>query len=183
LEEIFAAQVRSTIEGMVAGSSSLAGDQTTHPFLWQHGKMTDLGTLGGLNALGEWLNDAGDVIGISGTRDGSPHGFVWRRGVLIDLGTVGSDNSSHAFGINARGQVVGQSWFFGGHNTTASHAFLWEHSGPMIDLNTLVTNPSEIYLTEANFITDRGWIVANGPLPNGDVHTAILIPEDDAAAE
>jgi hypothetical protein len=50
----------------------------------------------------------------------------------------------------------------------------------MIDLNTLVSNPSDLYLTEANFITDRGLIVANGLLPNGEGRAAILIPEGES---
>lgn len=166
--------------GQVAGGSSLQGDQITHAFLWQHGKMTDLGTLGGTYAEGDWLNDFGNVIGMSFIAgDENFHAFVWQDGTMIDLATVGRDNFSWAHDINIKGQVVGQSWLFDGHDTTASHAFLWERGGSMLDLNTLVTNPSEIYLTEATFITDRGWIVANGPLPNGDVHTAILIPEED----
>jgi probable HAF family extracellular repeat protein len=79
-----------------------------------------------------------------------------------------------------KGQVVGQSWFFDGQQVTASHAFLWEDDGPMVDLNTLIANPTDLYLTEANFITDRGWIIANGLLPNGDIRTGILIPEGEA---
>lgn len=51
----------------------------------------------------------------------------------------------------------------------------------MLDLDTLVTNPTDLYLTEANFITDRGWIVANGLHPSGEARAAILIPEDDAS--
>jgi hypothetical protein len=51
----------------------------------------------------------------------------------------------------------------------------------MLDLDTLVTNPTDLSLTEANFITDRGWIVANGLHPSGEACAAILIPEDDAS--
>ena len=67
--------------------------------------------------------------------------------------------------------------FFDGQEVAQSHAFLWENSGPMVDLNTLVSNPTDLELVEANFITDRGWIVARGLLPNGELHTAILIPD------
>lgn len=174
--------------GHVAGSSSLeanpfacfTGEAGCHPFLWRNGTLWDLGTLGGTFAVGEWLNDADQVIGFSTTKgDQALHAFVWRDGRMTDLGTVDDDNSSNAFGINCYGQVVGQSWFFDGQQLTASHAFLWNTRGPMLDLNTLMSTPSELYLTEANFITDRGWIVARGFLPNGDVRTAILIPEDD----
>ena len=31
----------------VAGATTLAGDQIFHPFLWDQGKLMDLGTLGG----------------------------------------------------------------------------------------------------------------------------------------
>ena len=142
--------------------------------------MRDLGSLGGSFATAEWINDLGDVIGFSFTEgDELLHAFLWKHGVLTDLGTVDGDISSNAFGINNQGQVVGQSWFFDGQEVTASHAFLWEKSGPMVDLNTLVVNPSELQLTEANFITDRGSIVANGLLPDGEKRVGILIPECD----
>ena len=166
----------------VAGTCSLAGDQTWHPFLWQGGKMSDLGSLGGSYAVGEWINEAGDVIGY-GPRAGDDvliYAFVSHDGTMTDLGTLPGDNSSNAFGINNKGQVVGQSWFFDGQNTTQSHAFLWEKGGPMVDLNTLVSPSSDLNLFEADFITDRGDIVARGLTSNGDVHTAILIPVGEA---
>lgn len=167
--------------GQAVGVSDLSGDQTAHPFLWERGVMHDLGTLGGDYGSANWINEDGDVIGISTTVDNANlHAFLWRHGTMTDLGTVGSDISSNAFGINNRRQVVGQSWNWDGHEVTASHAFLYEGSGPILDLNTLVSNPTGLHLTEANYISDRGWIVANGLLPNGDARAAILIPEDDA---
>ena len=168
--------------GQVAGTCSLPGDQAAHPFLWQGGKMSDLGTIGGSYAVGEWINEAGDVIGF-GPRAGDDvliYAFLWHNGTMTDLGTVPGDNASNAFGINNEQQVVGQSWFFDGQNTTQSHAFLWEKGGPMVDLNTLVSPSSDLNLFEADFITDRGEIVALGFTSNGDVHTAILIPDGEA---
>jgi probable HAF family extracellular repeat protein len=140
--------------------------------------MRDLGTLGGSFGTANWLNDAAEVIGWSFTsNDALLHAFVWNHGRMIDLGTVQGDISSNAFWINNRGQIVGQSWFWDGRQVTASHAFLWEKGGPMVDLNTLLSNPSDLYLTEANFITEQGMIVANGVLPSGEGRAAILIPE------
>ena len=168
--------------GQVVGTSSLAGDETAHPFLWQSGKMADLGTLGGSYGVGEWISDAGDVIGF-GPRPGDDvliYAFLWRNGIMTDLGTVEGDNSSNAFGINNKGQVVGQSWFFDGENVTQFHAFLWEKGGPMVDLNTLVSPASNLNLFEADFINDRGEIVARGFTEEGDVHTAILTPQTEA---
>jgi hypothetical protein len=46
----------------------------------------------------------------------------------------------------------------------------------MYDLNALVENSSDLYLYLASYIDDRGEIVAQGMLPSGDVHTALLVP-------
>ena len=167
--------------GQVAGVSNLAGDSAAHAFLWQNGTMTDLGAIGGTFTSANWLNDAGEVIGIgSTTGDTALHAFVWRHNKISDLGTVAGDNNSSANSINNKGQVVGGSWFWDGQQTTALHAFLWEGEGPSVDLSTLITNPTDLSLNEASFITDRGWIIVNGTLPNGDVRVGILIPEGDA---
>jgi probable HAF family extracellular repeat protein len=171
--------------GQVAGWSNLAGDSDNHPFLWDKGKMTDLGTLGGTFSGANWLNDAGEVIGGSGTaNDQAFHGFLWKDGVMTDLGSVAGDGCSNAFSINSKGQVVGQS--FGCDQSSTSHAFLWETGGPMVDLNALVSPPSNIKLTEAQFINDRGEIAGVAVLPNEDVHAFLLIPrkkDDDNAAD
>jgi probable HAF family extracellular repeat protein len=170
--------------GQVAGTSTLEGDMTYHPFLWEHGIMKDLGTLGGDTGFVTWITDAGDVIGtadLPGPSGGqSHHAFLWRNAVKTDLGSLGG--SSHAEGINSRGQIVGRSKPT--PDSPVQHAFLWENGGPMVDLNTLIPTNSSLLLEEGGNINDRGEIAGRG-LPAGcdDVdacgHVFLLIPCDN----
>ena len=165
--------------GEVAGFSTLAGDSVFHPYLWHRGGLTDLGTLGGDTGNAESLNDATEVVGVADLPGPSGsqlhHAFLWRRGVMTDLGTQDGDPCSHALSTNSGGQIVGGS----SDCTTFQHAFLWEHNGPMVDLNSFVPSSSNLTLTEATLISDRGEIAAQGVLPNGDTHAILLIPCDE----
>lgn len=170
--------------GEVVGQSNLAGDNVSHPFLWRRGRLIDLGTFGGTFGTATSLNDDGEVIGYATyPGDNFIRGFLWRRGVLTDLGSVTpkpGPGGSFAFSINSRGQIVGQSCNIG---CSDSRAFLWQNGGPMLDLNDLVPRGTGIKLTEAHFINDRGEIVVVGTLPNGHVHSVVLLPcnSDDRA--
>jgi probable HAF family extracellular repeat protein len=168
--------------GQVAGVSDLAGDLVSHPFLWDNGVLTDLGTLGGDNGTPTWLNDAGAVVGWAETLPGSPTfgAFLWKDGVMKDLGRIGSDPCSRARAINSHGQVVGST----SDCTFALHAFLWEHGGPMVDLNQLVQSSSGFQVLIADNINERGEIAGTG-VPAGcdnvDTcgHVFLLIPCDE----
>jgi probable HAF family extracellular repeat protein len=166
--------------GQITGQSDLAGDEVTHAFLWSHGKMTDLGTLGGTFSSANFANELGDVTGISSVddSDSSGHAFLWKNGTLIDILPVSGDNNGNGWMVNNFGQVVGQSWDFDGTNTLDSHAMLWEN-GESIDLNLLISNHTDITLTEANYITDKGEILSFGVLPNGELRATVLIPEPE----
>lgn len=168
--------------GEVAGASDLAGDLTTHPFLWtKSAGMKDLGTLGGTFGFPNWISDAGEIVGLSSTsNDQFLHGFLWRNGVMTDLETVGSDPNSEAKSVNLRGQVVGSSFDCCGNDL---HGFLWENGGPIVDLNTLVPPGSGVTVLNAFDINDRGEIAGDGVLPNGDEHAVLLIPCDEDHAD
>jgi len=163
--------------GQVVGSSNLAGDIHFHPFLWtKPGPMTDLGTLGGNDGQANSINDASEVVGwATNAGDLAVLAFLWRNGTMRNLGTVDGDPCSIAWGINSKRQIGGASWDCGANYT---HAFLWENGGPSVDLNTLVPRGSGVQLTVAS-PNERGEIIAEGLLPNGDNHAFLLIPCDE----
>jgi len=70
----------------------------------------DLGTLGGDNSFARDINDAGRIVGESGTAAGETHAFVYipETGGMRDLGTLGG-NRSMAVAISNSGVVVGVS--------------------------------------------------------------------------
>jgi probable HAF family extracellular repeat protein len=95
--------------------------------------MVDLGTFGGSESLAQAVNNAGEVVGGSGTTDHFEHAFLWTRtGGMVDLGAL-SDGSSEAWGVNDPGQVVGLSIMASG----GAHAFMWTKQHGMVDLGTL----------------------------------------------
>ena len=80
--------------GQVVGASSTTNG-SQHAFLWQSGKMTDLGTLGArfTSSSATAINRRGQVVGTSYlakvTQTGQQgHAFIWRNGV--------DDGSRHA---------------------------------------------------------------------------------------
>lgn len=98
-----------------------------HAFLWANGRITDLGSLGGLESEAAAVNDQGQVVGWADTkrRDSEGcavgHAFVWENGRMTDLGTLPGGKASEAVAINDRGQIIGWSQTKGGKQ----HAVLW----------------------------------------------------------
>jgi len=136
-------------------------------FKWQEGVLTNLGTLGGSNSQGFWINDKGQIAGFAQNGMVDPllgiqlvHAVVWsEEGTIVDLGTFGGYESlSQA--INKRGHVVGMA-----ANATPdpnailglgqqARAFLWDKDSGMRDLGTLGTGNDAF----AQYVNDRGQV-------------------------
>jgi probable HAF family extracellular repeat protein len=158
--------------GQVVGSSSTSRGQE-HAFLWQAGRMRDLGTLpGGRISAAVALNERGQVVGWSTTRSGARHGFLWQRGRMLDLGTLGGRNS-WAVDVNEGGWVVGAADVqrpSGGAPSACIdpdpgplwHAFLWR-KGTMLDLGTLPSLPRSTAIR----VTDGGRVIGEANWQSG----------------
>jgi probable HAF family extracellular repeat protein len=156
-------QIVGYANNAVLDPNSIAGlGSQTRAVAWSNGRIYDLGTLGGTDAVALYVNARGLIVGESYTSSsvppqtpecgGSPltlHAFIWENGQMTDLKTLGGSCAS-AFALNNRGQVVGGATIAG---DAESHAFLWER-GVMKDLGTLGGTHSY-----AGWLNDSGQVV------------------------
>jgi probable HAF family extracellular repeat protein len=143
--------------GFVACGGS-PGSQMVHAFLFENGKMKDIGTLGGYDSAANAINDRGQVGGgsdVSTAIDpttGYPrhHPYLWTNGVMRDLGTLGGQ-----FGFDEQvtndGSVVGFTTLAGEQH---AHAFLWQN-GVMSDLGVLPGDTD----SDANYMNGLGQVI------------------------
>ena len=154
-----------------------------HALLWEKGKATDLGNLGGKTGqaggnIAYDINNQGQVVGNSDLKgDKTFHAFLWTKATgMKDLGTLSGDVASFSISINDAGAAVGAS-FDAKFNP---RAFLWE-KGVMTDLNTRIAGHSPLYLMTGCSINSRGEITGLGMTSTGQIHTYLAIPTHGVA--
>lgn len=108
------------------------------------------------------IDDAGQVVGISGICDqavgrfSAAHAVMWDRGKPLNLGSLGGVAWNTPMAVDAKGDVAGFSDLPGdGDGTPNFHAFLWTKGTGMRDLGVL---PGDTY-SEALGINDSKEIV------------------------
>ena len=155
-----------------------------HALLWEKGKATDLGNLGGKTGqaggnIAYDINNQGQVVGNSDLRgDKTFHAFLWTRKTgMQDLGKLSGDVASVSISINDAGSIVGASL----DKKFNPRAFLWE-KGVMTDLNTLVAGHSPLYLLTGCSINSRGEITGLGMTHTGEIHTYLATPTHGVAS-
>ncbi len=145
---------------------------TYHAFLFDGNNTIDLGTLGGARSDAMDINDLGEIVGWADTETGEIHAFKDSNGTMTDLGVIGGGSGdSYAFGINAGGEIVGQS---------NGKAFLYDGTA-MIDLNEVIDNALGYRLDSASSINDYGQIVGS-MVVGSEVHGFLLTPIPEPTA-
>lgn len=118
--------------GQATGAATDVTEATLHAFRYDHGTMTDLGTLGGSRSYPYAISENGKVAGESTNANNESHAFLYDSNGMQDLGVLTGGTWSVAVAVNNAGEAAGVSEVTGG----AQHAFLYDGTA-MIDLGVL----------------------------------------------
>lgn len=169
--------------GVIAGTTFVSpppmvdAPSTASAFVYDHGTVTSIGTLGHpalpvvSDSYANAINASGQVVGQSTSDSGDEHAFLYTNGTFTDLGTLGGRQSA-ATAVNVAGQAVGDSALSDGvHYSRFVYA-----DGQIRDLASLI-DPStgDWAVLSVGGINDAGQIPVIACMP-GDCHVLMLSP-------
>jgi probable HAF family extracellular repeat protein len=135
--------------GEIVGSYLLPSGGRAHGYLWQQGRVTDLGEIDPVD-----INDRGEILA-GRSADGSTYrACIWRKGHVTDL------DFGTPVAINDRGWAVGVTVT----PDYATRAVLWR-SGTTTELGTL--GGTSDWSTALN---DQGQVLGTSRTANGELH-------------
>jgi probable HAF family extracellular repeat protein len=168
---------------VVTGTSALsASPRYRHAFLWISGSLRDLGTLGGYNSygrsvtVGTWPDPSEASIFVVGESEfltgiTDTHAFLYNMGTMTDLGTLPGCTQTQAYAINKNKHIVGAC-----HGGGDSHAWLWDGTGAMINLESLLPPGTGWEKLQAAYdINNNGQITGYG-LYKGEGRAFVMTP-------
>ncbi len=166
--------------GQAVGSTGNCNNIQLHAVLWENGTAFQLPDLGHAGNDAYAINHHGQAVGF--VADGSTIlASVWPNGAnggVTTIPTLAGDGAAFATGINDRGQVVGSTF----NSQGWSRGFISQH-GVVTDLNSLISEDSNLRIIAASNINDRGQIsgmamVKSGP-DKGKIHAILLTPVNE----
>lgn len=130
------------------------------------------------STMASWINASGQIVGSALASGTNEHPVTWIGSQLTDLGLLPGTVEGKALRINDSGVIVGglsdHSFEFGVQSTVGFVVI----GGTMYNLNTLIPQPGDFVVQEADAINNAGQILAvmNPPPSNGNPRYAVLTP-------
>ena len=139
-------------------------------YLYDNGVLTNLGGLGGLYTTVSSINEAGQIVGRTQTREPMTFGFLYEKETGMQILTQFGDRGGFAHAINDAGQIVGIAY-------GPSRAVLLENLDEVTELGTLGYRSSIAYdinnhgqvvgvLTAEDNSEERPFVYENGEMTN-----------------